>query len=231
MAESFTDNDFGEVLVVRNRRSKRIIARRTEQGIKLTVPLSYPLNKVIKVFCELKPRIEKLKSTPKLFFDESTTLETVSFSLLIRKENTQNFYVVLKDNVLNITCPSHCDFSDESVQSRIRKILENTLRSEAKRIIPARVESHAARNNFEYASVKINKSHTRWGSCSSKKSINLSIYCMLLPLYLLDFVILHELCHTVELNHGTRFWKLLDSVTEDKARTLTEELKNFKANL
>ncbi len=76
--------------------------------------------------------------------------------------------------------------------------------------------------------MKINKSRTRWGSCSSKKVINLSYYCLFLPEHLIDFVILHELSHTIKMNHGEGFWKLLDSVSGGKAKELTQELKSFK---
>ncbi|MDR0825039.1 MAG: M48 family metallopeptidase, partial [Prevotella sp.] len=91
-----------------------------------------------------------------------------------------------------------------------------------------KVKLLAEKHSFQYAIVKINKSRTRWGSCSSMKNINLSFYGMLLPEYLIDFVILHELCHTVEMNHGEKFWALLDKVSDGRSHELTQELKSFK---
>ena len=84
-------------------------------------------------------------------------------------------------------------------------------------------------HKLPYKSVKINSSRGRWGSCSASKAINLSYFLVLLPKHLIDYVLLHELCHTREMNHGDRFWKLLNELTDGKAMALRQELKNHKA--
>ena len=71
---------------------------------------------------------------------------------------------------------------------------------------------------------------SRWGSCSATGSINLSCYLMLLPPHLMDYVLLHELTHTREMNHGPKFWEILDGLTEGKAHKLRAELRNFRTN-
>jgi predicted metal-dependent hydrolase len=50
---------------------------------------------------------------------------------------------------------------------------------------------------------------------------------MLLPDRLLDYIILHELCHTKEMNHGERFWKLMDDVTDGQAKLMRKELSRY----
>ena len=83
---------------------------------------------------------------------------------------------------------------------------------------------------FTEEGVKITGSRGRWGSCSGTGSINLSCYLMLLPPHLMDYVLLHELSHTKEMNHGPRFWELLDSMTGGRARALRAELRRFNTD-
>lgn len=105
---------------------------------------------------------------------------------------------------------------------------EADLRQQALIHLPTRLHNLAAKHGFVYHKVRISNSRGRWGSCSSKKSINLSLYLMTLPPHLIDYVLLHELCHTKEMNHGPAFWELMDSVTEGKAKELRLELRSKK---
>ena len=114
-----------------------------------------------------------------------------------------------------------------SIEKKIPVAEENELRIKAKSVLPARLKSLAKKHKFSYSAVKISKSRTRWGSCSSKKTINLSFYLMILPEHLADYVLLHELCHTVYMNHGIEFWKLLDQITDGKANQLRKELRSY----
>jgi Predicted metal-dependent hydrolase len=104
---------------------------------------------------------------------------------------------------------------------------EMELRKEASVFLPQRLAELASKNEFTYTSVKITKSKTRWGSCSSKKTINLSLYLMLLPLHLIDYVLLHELCHTKHMNHGPNFWLLMERVCKGKAKIWRKELRTY----
>ena len=109
----------------------------------------------------------------------------------------------------------------------MKDLLEKALRHEAKRLLPDRLIALADRYRFTCTGVRIMNSKTRWGSCSTRKTINLSLSLMLLPWHLIDYVLLHELCHTVEMNHSDRFWKLLNGVTDNKALALRKELKGY----
>ena len=83
----------------------------------------------------------------------------------------------------------------------------------------------AEKYGFEFQSVKINSAKKRWGSCSTRRNINLSLFLMLLPEELIDFVLVHELCHTREMNHGKNFKMLMKSIFPNY-ENLNTKLKN-----
>ena len=227
------DKELGEIRLVENARARKIIVRRKDSCLQLTYPPFVDRAYIEKTIEEMRPRLLKLveKKMEKKLFTPLTEFSTFSFSLrLVESESTNNYYLKLKEGILSISCPASTDYQDERVQQTIRDLIEKTFRYEAKRLFPQKVKVLAQRHGFMVSDVKINKSRTRWGSCTSRKSINLSYYCMLLPEYLVDFVILHELCHTIEMNHGERFWQLLDKVSDGRAKEFTKELKKFKTN-
>jgi len=101
---------------------------------------------------------------------------------------------------------------------------EGELKRKAKAFLPGELERLARKHGLTYNQLKIRKSKTRWGSCSSKRTINLSFYLILLPQHLIEYVLLHELCHTVEMNHSPAFWALLDRCTGGQSKKLKREL-------
>jgi predicted metal-dependent hydrolase len=225
------DQELGEIRLVTNERARWIIVRQKDGGLQLTHPSSVAMAYIEKTIEEMRPRLISLieKNSDRLKFSPQTEFHTYSFSLrIVESSSTSNFYINLKDGILSVSCPYGTDFEKPPVQNLILKHVEGALRYEANRLLPAKVELFAQRHGFTVSDVKINKSRTRWGSCSSKKSINLSYYCMLLPEHLINHVILHELCHTVEMNHGDRFRQLLDKVSEGRSKEHAKELKAFK---
>lgn len=159
--------------------------------------------------------------------DESTDLRATTFRVRICRSERKDFRMRLQDEVLSVECPSETCFSDTKVQELLRSMIERALRHEAKRLLPDRLSGLAGHYGFCFNEVKINNSKSHWGSCTSRKNINLSLSLMLLPWHLVDYVLLHELCHTVEMSHNDRFWALMDKVTDGRALALRRELKGY----
>ncbi len=91
----------------------------------------------------------------------------------------------------------------------------NSLADAALRQIPPRVQQRAAQMNIRYGRITIRNQRTRWGSCSSKGNLNFNCMLMLCPDDVIDYVIVHELCHRKEMNHSPRFWQLVASILPD----------------
>ena len=91
-----------------------------------------------------------------------------------------------------------------------KKIFEDWYKKRAKETIVSRVEELAFKHKFSYNKIRITCARTRWGSCSSKRNINISWRLIMAPERVTDYVILHELAHLKERNHRKQFWVLVE---------------------
>ena len=86
------------------------------------------------------------------------------------------------------------------------------LGEKAAEYIPNRVKELSQLHNFKYNSIKIKNLSSRWGSCSAKKNLSFNLKLMYFNYQVIDYVIVHELCHLKELNHSKKFWKLVEDI-------------------
>ena len=87
--------------------------------------------------------------------------------------------------------------------------------AQAKERIPERAAYFAPMVGVSYGRITVRCQRTRWGSCSAKGNLNFNCLLMLAPAKVLDYVIVHELCHRKEMNHGVQFWKEVARVCPD----------------
>lgn len=226
--------EVGECLLKHNARSKAINAKWVNNMIVFTIPPHISFEEALKIINKdttpLTQFKAKISNTPVFKFIEGETVELPHFSVYVESNNTGKSLLtyVDKERKLTLSYNKEWDISSPETQDSIKRTIENACRRKAQVEIPPRIRSFAAKHNFKYKGVKINSSRGKWGSCSSVGNINISLYCMLIPTHLLDLVLLHELCHTVEMNHSKLFWDLLDKVTDGKCKELTQELKEYK---
>jgi predicted metal-dependent hydrolase len=83
------------------------------------------------------------------------------------------------------------------------------LKEDARALVHARVGFYNAFYNHNVGKVFIKNTKSRWGSCSQKGNLNFNYKIVLLPPALADYIIIHELCHLKEFNHGPKFWALV----------------------
>lgn len=132
--------------------------------------------------------------------------------------------------VVNVIYPPDVDPASDRVQQVARKAIVAAMREEARLFLPRRVAQLAAANGLAYSRVAVRDMRSQWGSCSSEGRICLNIQLMRLPDRLIDMVILHELAHTVHMDHGKEFYSLLDRLLGGRHAELSKELKTYSTS-
>lgn len=126
---------------------------------------------------------------------------------LIKKEyiNNKNLKYILENDKLIVQKNINDEFSDDDLFFKWLKI-------QAENYIPIRVQKLAKQYNFEYKKLQLKNLNSRWGSCSIKKILSFNIKLMYFNHKVIDYVIVHELCHLKEMNHSAKFWKLVQNI-------------------
>lgn len=96
----------------------------------------------------------------------------------------------------------------DSLPKLNREALANA-RQQAKKMIPLRTAQIAQTMNLTYNKITIRSQKTRWGSCSHHNNLNFNWRLILMPTEILDYVIIHELAHTVQHNHSKKFYEIV----------------------
>lgn len=199
-----TLSDVGEVCFVRNPRARRLGIRINSRGeVRVTIPGRLSVRKA-EAF--VRSRSAWILEKKKLMQDRQEALPVISEGEFLK--------------IRGWDVPLRREKDGESLEDALWRIL---LR-EARDYLPDRLEELASQHGFSYNGMKIRKMTSRWGSCTARNSINLNSWLVILPVHLSDYVMLHELSHTVHKNHGPQFWKLLDQHTGGRSLHLRKEL-------
>jgi predicted metal-dependent hydrolase len=223
----------GEVCFVQSDRARRLnISIRPGRPVRVAIPPYASMNEARNFLASredwILKHLEKLsKSGINLIFNESSVFTTLFHELRIIRSQRKNLHARTINGSIEIEIPIQADLDKVVVQQFIKKALIETMRLEAKLYIPERVRELALKHGFSYQGVAVKNLRSRWGSCSSTGNINLNLHLMTLPAHLIDFIILHELCHTVHRNHGKGFKKLLGQVSGNMAG-LEKEMKQYR---
>ena len=225
------DKDFGQI-IIRTRITARNISMRTKpDGLHVTVPPRCLTSRIMSVIEEYRPKLlEKWQKSVEQPLDLNFRIDAPCFRLHLEEGRFSRFTLRMNEEDITICCPPQTDFSQKAVQDLLRNAIVRALKKSAQAYLPPLLSELSGHYGFKYKKVKITGSKSRWGSCSATGSINLSCYLMLLPPHLMDYVLLHELTHTKEMNHGPQFWEILNDLTEGRAKTLRAELKNFRTS-
>ncbi len=110
---------------------------------------------------------------------------------------------------IRVRLPLETDLYTPEAQDTIRKACEKALLAEATHLIPQRVRGVSIKHDIPYRSLTVKKLKSRWGACDSHNNLSFNCYLIQLDWSLIDYVICHELAHTIHHNHSDEFWSLV----------------------
>lgn len=145
---------------------------------------------------------------------------SVTFPYILPYAAAQAFFQLRRDWVLETMARQKARLENVHVASA--EEIES-LRRQAKTVLPSRLSELALRYGFVYNRVTIKHNASNWGSCSSKGNINLNLNIVRLPAVLQDYILLHELCHLRHQDHGQAFHLLLEHVLTDNLIKLMDD--------
>lgn len=214
------DAEFGTVTVRRSKLSRHIKLKIDQRGgISISMPLRAPLFLAKTLLAESRPQIRKHLARAE------TEAAVLLHGSLIGKTHRlvllpgTDFSSRLSGTELHVTLPANTDPRTPPAQHYIKDAALKALRTQAKAYLSRRLETLAITHGFRYESIRFSNAGTRWGSCSSSGTISLNIWLMQLPFELIDYVLIHELCHTHHMDHSPRFWALVEGILPNYRET------------
>ncbi len=97
----------------------------------------------------------------------------------------------------------------------VKNTINKWCKVKAKTLFREMLESLAEEHGFHFNRLSVRSQKTRWGSCSTAKNINLNSKLLFMPENVVEYVMIHELCHTIEMNHSSNFWRLVEDCDSD----------------
>jgi predicted metal-dependent hydrolase len=193
-----------------------------DNRVLVAAPASMPQNSILQ-FVEKKSdwvrknlgrNLQKPKNIPvPLRFVDGEEILYLGEKCTLRIEEGSPSGVFLTNG--NIIVRAHRDTAEENRSETIREQLVKWYVSRAKDKIEERIRFYAARIGAMPQSVTIKKMKCRWGSCSSKGRINLAWNIIMAPEPILDYLMVHELCHLKHHDHSADYWRLVESILPD----------------
>lgn len=206
----------GPVIIRKSARAKRLILRIDQSGKPIvTIPNYVPYyvgkqyaEKHLSWFTEHLPSNVVSELPEGKMIGRRHQLEYQPTAIDQPRSRVQNGRIIVR-------YPKNLSWNNQTVQTEATKACKRALKIEAEAYLPARLHLLAKQFGYTYQQVRVKAAQSRWGSCSSQRNINLSIWLMQLPSELIDYVLCHELTHLNHMHHQADFWNELSEMIPD----------------
>lgn len=228
---TITDAEFGEIVVKRQALASNVSVRIGPDGrLRVSLPRYAPMFAAKTLIASSRQQIRKLVSEHQEQFSYTEDQQIGKSHHLRIERYGETPEVKITGTHIIATIPTDVAIQSPSIQQLIRNKVVIALRKEAKAYLPRRLEYLAQEYGFSYKQIKLSHASSRWGSCSSQGTISLNIALMNLPFELLDYVLIHELCHTRQMNHSEQFWREVGAIDPQYKQHRTT-LKNYTPSI
>lgn len=200
-------------IIRENRKSIKIIIDENK-GLIVVSPKATTLEKINEVLESKRNWIEKNLKKQKEEYLNNKEFITYKKTLLMGK----SYLVEFVNTIRKISIGENAIYFPENFNENNEKFIKKAKKwynDIAKIVLKERLETLSSIKNIPYKSLKIGDFKGKWGSCDNEKNIKLNWRLIMLPPELTDLVILHELSHTIELNHSVKFYNILNKLIPD----------------
>ena len=214
---TITDEEFGTITLRRSARASHVRIRVAPDGrLRASLPLYAPVFLVKRLIKTSRDELRQLlnEASGGAVYEHGMRVGK-SHTLLVRATSAASPTAKRHGQQITVSLPTGKTMQHPSVTRAVRDAVAEALRIEAKSYLPKRLAYLAKQGDFSYEKVRFSHASGRWGSCSSNGTISLNIALMKLPFELIDYVLVHELAHTVEMNHSRDFWDLVETADPD----------------
>lgn len=212
---SFSDSEFGEITVSKRVGARYIRARvGTDGRLVVTMPQFTPLLVAKHFISTERTKLRGLltSQTPAIIYEHGQQVGKSHRIAIVPTGLIRTPHIKIVKQSIILTVPHGTDITSPAMQRLLRDSVITTLRKEAKAYLPRRLKELAARHGFFYSRVRFSHAGSRWGSCSSTGTISLNIALMKVADELIDYVLVHELAHTRNMNHSPEFWAEVERI-------------------
>lgn len=221
--ESFELDGIGEIKVRRSANIKYLSIRMSPgRGVWVNVPYGVSGRQMIRFVEEKKewiarnlPKVKSYEKETGVGLGIGAEIRTRLHWLVIMEGDCRVPSYTIEGKKVTLWIPRGTAY--EKIDPLAKNFLAEIYKKECRQLLPGRVRQYAEKFRFRFTRLSFRNNISNWGSCSHDDKISLNIKLMKLPDELIDYVILHELCHTKEKNHSAAFWKTVKSVCPDYA--------------
>jgi predicted metal-dependent hydrolase len=205
------DSEFGKITIRRSAKASQIrVSVAPDGNLRASMPLYAPIFLVKRLIKSSRDELHHM-------ITQSRPIQKYTNGMLIGKSHT----LIIHNTEIGrpkawrygqhimVNLPPGTTIDHPELSQELREVIISSLRLEAKSYLPKRLAFLAKKMGFHYERVRFSHASGRWGSCSTNGTISLNIALMKLPFELIDYVIIHELAHTQQMNHSHEFWNLV----------------------